>query len=569
MDARTSTPSPLAARLEWFASVPLQRSDLAKGTAGAWWGAGLVTVIALGAFLRLYRLDEAPGWYGDEFVHLDLARNLASFEPRVGGFRVDWFGTIAHPPLFFLLGSLVTSLFGDSIGALRLVPALSGTFAIALLYRAGTLLRSRAMGLLAATAYAVFPIAVVLDRRAYSYSLVLPLALGVIVCMLRFLQDRERRLLYVAAFLVSLLLVTGHFTAPMLVVFLVFSAIYDRAHLYRHAALTLVCPLLFSLVFLLPRWDTALFTIGWELGRAHWGTTGLLDLVRRNLSLASRDAALAFAAFGVLFARGAGVAWCALVFLSLSQFLIFRRPDIAALDYPAGAFLGFFALPFAAFFLGVRDFGLRTADRWLHAGSHRAAAAAAVTLAALGAPVLLMASNLAAIAPGVWHADLATPVDQWSEVRSEVLAARAFLEKEVGPEQLVAGSPVITGSVRGSWTDLMQSFVYETGRGTLFYPAYAHDMPDYRAKVFAFDCSIEHVDFLVLSLIDWKRNLRMPFAQLLLQTDDRRLARERATQEARNDGAPEFLTIRGRPWQVVFQSGNIVVLRNPGRRDPS
>jgi 4-amino-4-deoxy-L-arabinose transferase-like glycosyltransferase len=114
---------------------------------------------------------------------------------------------------------------------LRLVPALSGTLSIALLYRAGTLLRSRAMGLLAAAAYAVFPIAVMLDRRAYSYSLVLPFALGVIVCMLRFLERREQRFLYTGAFLLSLLLVTGHFTAPMLVVFLVFSAVYDRVRL--------------------------------------------------------------------------------------------------------------------------------------------------------------------------------------------------------------------------------------------------------------------------------------------------------------------------------------------------
>ena len=543
--------------------MPLLRSDVAKVPTGAWWGAGLVTVIAVGAFLRLYRLDEAPGWYGDEFVHLDLARNLASFDPRVGGFRVDWFGTIAHPPLFFLIGSVVTSLFGDSIGALRLVPALSGTLSIALLYRAGTLLRSRAMGLLAAAAYAVFPIAVMLDRRAYSYSLVLPFALGVIVCMLRFLERREQRFLYTGAFLLSLLLVTGHFTAPMLVVFLVFSAVYDRVRLPRYAALALSCPVLFSLVFLLPRWETALFSIGWELGRARWSTSGLVDLLRRNIALASRDAALVIAAFGVLFARGAGVAWCMLVFLSVSQFLIYRRPDIAGLDYPAGAFLGFFALPFAAFFLGVRDLGLRAADRWLRPGLHRAAAVGAMTLVTLGAPVLLLASNLAAIAPAVWHARIATPVDRWSEVRSEVLAARAFLAKEVGPQQLVAGSPVITGSVRGSWTDLMQSFVYETGRGTLFYPAYAHDMPDYRAKVFAFDCSIEQVDFLVLSLIDWKRNLRMPFAQLLLQTDEQRLSSERAAQEAKSDGAPQFLTIRGRPWQVVFRIGSIVVLRNP------
>jgi len=548
--------------------VPLQQSDLAKATAGARWRAGLLTVIALGAFLRLYRLDEAPGWYGDEFVHLDLARNLASFEPRIGGFRVDWFGTIAHPPLFFLLGSLVTSLFGDSIGALRLVPALSGTFAIALLYRAGTLLRSRAMGLLAAAAYAVLPIAVVLDRRAYSYSLVLPLALGVTVCMLGFLQRRERRCLYTGALLLSLLLVTGHYTAPLLIVLLVFSAIHDRARLHRYAALMLICPMLFSLVFLLPRWETTLFTIGWELGRASFETFGPLDLLRRNLALASRDAALAVAALGVLFARGAGVAWCTLVFLSVSQFLIYRRPDLAGLDYPAGAFLGFFALPFAAFFFGVRDLGLRAADRWLRPGPRRAAAAA-VTFATLGAPVLLLVSNLAVIAPAVWRAHLATPVDRWSEERSDVLATRAFLEKEVGPEQLVAGSPVITGSVRGSWTDLMQSFVYETGRGTLFYPDYAHQLPDYRAKVFAFDCSIERVDFLVLSLIDWERNLRLPFARVLLQTDEQRLLRERAAQEARNDGAPEFLTIRGRPWQVVFRIGSIVVLRNPEPRHPA
>jgi hypothetical protein len=525
----------------------------------------LCGVLALGAFLRLHGLSDAPAWYGDEFAHLELARNLLDGEARVGAFRVDWFGTIAHPPLFFLLGSLSVAAFGDSIAALRAVTALAGVAGIALLYLAGSMLRGRCAGLLAASAYAVMPIAVVLDRRAYAYPLVFPLALGVAVGMMHFCRFRERRSLYAAAAAMSCLLVTGHYTLPLLGVFAAYVLIYDRPHAPRLLAITAVLPLLVVALFTLPRWEPALFTFQWEMERATSQTATLVAMLTHGLQLTSRDALLGVAVLGVLSLRGAGVAWLTAVFLSVSMFLLYRRPDIASILYPTGAFLGFFALPFACLFVAARDLGLRASGRL--DGGARTLARACVFGVTLGLPTLLLCAKLLQIAPDVWQGRIATPVDVWAERAEDVEATRAFLASRVAPDDLVAGSLTISHGVPARRTDLMQAYVYETGRGTAFYPTYLPGLPGYREQVFAFDCSLDEVDYLVLSRVDWRWTLRRSFAHELLGTNARTLRAEWRRQRRR--GADAALTLRGEAWPVLHEAGDVLVLGNPARASRS
>jgi len=517
----------------------------------------LVGILALAAFLRLHGLAEAPAWYGDEFVHLELARNLLDGEARVGAFRVDWFGTIAHPPLFFVLGALSVGVLGDSILALRAVAALAGVAGVALLYVAGSMLRGRCAGLLAGAAYAVMPLAVVLDRRAYAYPLVFPLALGVAVGMMHFCRFRRRRSLYAAALAMSCLLVTGHYAAPLLGVFAAYTLVYDRAGAPRLLAVAVSLPLLAAGVFTLPRWEPALFSLGFELERAASQTAGFWSMLTHGAQLTGRDALLGVAVVGVLSLRGAGVAWLTAVFLSVSAFLLYRRPDIASILYPTSAFLGFFAMPFACLFVALRDAGLRAAGRV--GEDARGFARAGVLAATLGIPAALLGLKLAEVAPAVWSGRLGTPVDRWAERVDEVRATRAFLAARVRPGELVAGSYTLTHGAPGRHTDLMQAYVYETGRGTTFYPAYLPGLPGYREQVFAFDCSLAEVDYLVISRVDWEWTLRRSFARALLETDARRL------RDEWRRGRGVALTLRGEAWPVRHAAGEVLVLENPAR----
>ena len=90
-------------------------------------GIALGSVLLHLAFLRSY------GWFRDEFYYVACGRHLD-------------FGYVDHPPFVALVARLVTSIFGDSLAALRLVSAVVGA---AVIYLAGRLARELGGGLFA------------------------------------------------------------------------------------------------------------------------------------------------------------------------------------------------------------------------------------------------------------------------------------------------------------------------------------------------------------------------------------------------------------------------------------
>jgi hypothetical protein len=98
-----------------------RRSDLLLG------GLALAGVLLHLPFLRSY------GWFRDEFYYVACGRHLD-------------FGYVDHPPFVALVARLITSIFGDSLAALRLVSVLTGA---AVIYLAGRLARELGGGLFA------------------------------------------------------------------------------------------------------------------------------------------------------------------------------------------------------------------------------------------------------------------------------------------------------------------------------------------------------------------------------------------------------------------------------------
>jgi mannosyltransferase len=123
----------------------------------------LVTgIMLLAAALRFWALRKQGLWF-DEIWTV----NATMFGP------LSAIKTTAHdvnPPLFYALEALSIMLFGTSDGAVRILPAVTGVFATAFMYLAGSKLFNRTTGAWAAALFAVSSIAVEYAQEARMYS---------------------------------------------------------------------------------------------------------------------------------------------------------------------------------------------------------------------------------------------------------------------------------------------------------------------------------------------------------------------------------------------------------------
>lgn len=123
-----------------------------------------MAIIALGAFLRFYRIGGRGLWL-DEAFSLWMARQPIDQ-------MLDWLARIdQHPPLYYALLHLWTCLAGDSEAALRALSALCGVLTIPVLYLLGRRLADERVGLAAALLLAAAPFHVRFAQEARMYTL--------------------------------------------------------------------------------------------------------------------------------------------------------------------------------------------------------------------------------------------------------------------------------------------------------------------------------------------------------------------------------------------------------------
>lgn len=137
----------------------------------------LALILAIAAFMRLYQLDSLPpGLHPDEAANgLDIFKILEEkdFQPfyeRNGG----------RESLFFFLQSIGVSIFGNTIFALRIAPALIGVASVLAVYLWTASWFRRRTALIAALLMAVTPWGVIISRdgfRAGMVALMIPLTL--------------------------------------------------------------------------------------------------------------------------------------------------------------------------------------------------------------------------------------------------------------------------------------------------------------------------------------------------------------------------------------------------------
>lgn len=141
----------------------------------------ILTGIALIPFLyqMLTTLVAGYGYFIDELYYIACARHLA-------------FGYIDHPPLSVAILAFVRSVLGDSVLALRLLPALAGGGTV---FMTGLLARrlggSRGAMALAALAAMANPIYLLMSSF-YSMNAFEPLVCaGMLYCLLRLIQEEN------------------------------------------------------------------------------------------------------------------------------------------------------------------------------------------------------------------------------------------------------------------------------------------------------------------------------------------------------------------------------------------
>lgn len=144
----------------------------------------LFAVLLLAAFLRTYQLGTESLW-SDEGVSLRFASMGGPAE------IVEASKTDNNYPTYYLILHYWVWLFGDSEFSLRLPSALSGLLAVLVMYKVGSLLFGRSVGLTASLILAVSPFHIQYSQEARVYNLMALLALVSFYCFIKVLRERK------------------------------------------------------------------------------------------------------------------------------------------------------------------------------------------------------------------------------------------------------------------------------------------------------------------------------------------------------------------------------------------
>jgi 4-amino-4-deoxy-L-arabinose transferase-like glycosyltransferase len=146
----------------------------------------LLLILALAAFLRLFRLDYQSLWY-------DEAYTAYVTDPATVGLSYIWSsGPVAYmPPLHHTLVYL-SRLVGTGEASLRLPSVLAGIFTIVLIYLTAKYCFNRRVAAFASLIATVSTFQVYYSQEARAYSLLMLLSIASTYCLVRALREKRR-----------------------------------------------------------------------------------------------------------------------------------------------------------------------------------------------------------------------------------------------------------------------------------------------------------------------------------------------------------------------------------------
>jgi mannosyltransferase len=186
------------------------RSDSASGARSrVWHWAPLALVLVIGLVLRLINLGHS--YWGDETVTVHLLRESPWYM-----FRHGIPGDESTPPLYYVIASMWSRLFGTGEFALRSLTAIIGVATVAVAYPIGVELRSRRAGLILASLVAVSPLMVWFSQDARSYALLILLTSVALLFFAQALRTTSSKSIWLWAF-ASAAALTAHYFAAFVI----------------------------------------------------------------------------------------------------------------------------------------------------------------------------------------------------------------------------------------------------------------------------------------------------------------------------------------------------------------
>ncbi len=482
--------------------------------------------MALAAALRLGGdLAGNPGWYTDEGTHLDLVRHQLQGQVQylAVGDSLLLFGRL---PLFAWLLAGASRLAGLDITTLRALTAGLGALTVAALGLGLAFGQRRrpggasALAWLAAGALALAPSAVLYSRFGFSYNLLAPLVVIVLVGLWGYGETRSRRWLAVAAAAVGLGLVSDLWAGVLLAPLAVIVLLRRPADLAWSLALA-GAPFALYAAF---QWSTApaafAFDLNYTLARLNRIPLEqqLATLADNVVQVARQEPWLALGGLGLFALRPAALRRAAGLLYGLPVLALGRTVAL----YSLSTYYLIPLFPLAALGLGALiERGWDWAARWRPAR-------AALGVGALSAAVVALAVTVAQLRQG-----FTTPLDPFLVRAAEARAAADFVNAHSGADDLTLASPAVAWLLRGQVADF-QMAAAAAGRATPHLPA---DLP---AERFVFDPGFARARFVIVD--DLWRN----WAAVHVPEVDARL------RDMDN-------------WPTVFRAGAVVVAANPVR----
>ncbi|MBN1681513.1 MAG: glycosyltransferase family 39 protein [Anaerolineae bacterium] len=518
----------------------------------------VVLVVILAGVVRLVNLSENPGWYPDEGSWMELTRHTLDGHTQYMVFDGSVLITVKMPVFRFLLAGAAL-IGGESIGTLRTLTGSLGVLTVGLLYVVLRLIeQSRSGGhtrtwfpALAAFMLAVYPKAVTYTRMGFSYSLLTPLVLLLVLGLWFYLDGGNRRWLVVAALAMGI----GTVSDVMILTLIPPVAIIISTRRWRDLLWSLPLMALpfaiYTLIGTLLWGDDFLFDLNFLLFRVgEIPPIAIPALIPLNFfAVFSTDPWFAPALAGLFLLQPARLRRLCLALYILALAGVARTVSLSEIaHYYISPLTPFVAIGMAAFAwyalpvaLTVCREGFETLFarwHWLP-DSHPWLRTRSLNLGtALGVFLVVISPFLMTGWTAVYRAthDFTTPVDAIITDPDDARAAAAYINANIQPDDVVITSPVIAWLIDGHVADFQMALAAD-GRPTKHFP---DDIP---ARRFSFDARFSNARFVIIDNM-WRN-------WAVLNIEDL----EDIIDEIEDGGS----------WPLVFESGDVSVYRNPAR----
>ncbi len=491
--------------------------------------AALFLILSLAAYLRLANVATNPAWYTDEGTHLDIARQLLQGRVQYLAINQSWL-LLSRLPLFEVLLAALTRLNGVSMETLRIFTGSLGVVTVAILY--GVLRRiqsgrERWLPLLAALLLAIYPPAVLYSRFGFSYNLLAPLVLIVLLAMGEYTSSRSKLWLAVASISIGLGTLCDLWMFVMLAPFVLIVLIHHLHDLVWSIPLA-VLPFGFYVAIMLVVAPSAFwFDARFVLSRLNQFPLDqqLATLAQNAIVLTRQDAWMWLGLIGLVVLRPARLRGIALAFFAIPIGLLGRTTALFSLSF-------YYLIPLLPFIaLGVASL-IRYGVPWVVSRALKPPQADwVVVFAAMLITAVLSVSTLTLV--DQVRAGFHTDIDAFLLNPADATQAAQYINRQVQIDDVVIASPTLAWALNANVADMQMPLAY-AGRATPHLPA---DVP---AERWAFDPAYQQARFVVVDKLwhNWARPNVAGTTEMLKDIET---------------------------WPVAFRSGEVVVYQNPVR----